>query len=493
MTWTADELRAIEKLKDWKRDPVQMAVNEFGFTPDQWQADALRAFPQQNPSRLCLQAAVGVGKSSVEALLVLNFLSCYSDGIDFPNGACVSITGPNLKSNLWKEIALWRDRSPFFRAAFEMNNDRIFERQHPKTWFVEARSFDKKANPEAQGRTLAGLHSPYVAVFLDEVGDMPPAIGLVAEQIFSTGRFGKIVAAGNASSHEGLLYEIVKNQPHLWKIIRVNGDPDDPLCSTRVNKEHNRVMIDRHGRDNPWVMYAILGLFPPTSTNALLGPDEVAEAMGRHLRIDEYNFIQKRIGVDVARFGDDKTVLFPRQGRAAFNPVELRNARTEDIAGRLMAAKAKFGSELELIDDTGGYAAGVIDACRLGGVHLSPVNFAGKADDPRFYNKRAEMHWRAAEWVKSGGALPNNPELAREAVAPMFWYHSGRLQITEKDQIKAQLQGHSPDLWDAFALTFAMVDMPARMVDGVTVGDFVYGKAKSEWNPFEEPVNAERE
>ena len=474
---------AARKLLSWKRDPVTMSVDEFGYTPDNWQVEALRAFPDQTQQRLALQACVGPGKTFVEAVCGWNFISCYSDGVEFPNGACVSITGENLRANLWKEMAMLRDRSPFLRAAFEMTSERIFERQHPKTWFLEARSFSKSANADAQGRTLSGLHSPYICYFLDEVGDMAPSVLRAAEQGLSNCRWGKIVAAGNASSHLGILYEIVKNQPHLWRIIRVTGDPDDPNRSTRISATWAGQMIEKYGRDNPWVMYAILGLFPPTSVNALLGPDEVAAAMGRHVTQDQYEFVQKRIGIDVARFGDDKTVLFPRQGLASYAPVEMRNARTEAIAGRLIAGKQKWDSEAEFIDDTGGYGAGVIDACRLGGVQLLPINFSSKADDPRYFNKRAEMHWRKAEWVKGGGCLPNIPELAREMCAVTYYYDKGKLRITEKDQIKAELQGHSPDLDDALALTFALVDLPSKTSPEMMLAQF--GRSQANSNDFD--------
>jgi hypothetical protein len=195
-------------------------------------------------------------------------------------------------------------------------------------------------------------------------------------------------------------------------------------------------------------------------------------------------FSQKRIGIDVARFGDDSTILCPRQGLACRNLIEMRNARTEEIAGRIIAGKRKWKSELELIDDTGGYAGGVIDSCRLGGVNILPINFSGKADDPRYFNKRSEMHFRAAEWVKRGGALPNDPQLAREAVAPTYYFHEGKLRVTEKDQIKKELNGHSPDRWDAFCITFALVEMPSMDSPEMLGEGMTPNHAKTEWDPF---------
>jgi hypothetical protein len=147
--------------------------------------------------------------------------------------------------------------------------------------------------------------------------------------------------------------------PHHWR----PGRPG-PLAAhlARVGAADDRT----YGRDNPWVQAYILGVFPTGTLNTLLSPDQVRDAMDRHARPEDYQFAQKRIGIDVARFGDDATVLFPRQGIVARNPVELRGAKSHEIAARVILGKQNFGSEVEFIDDTGGWASGVIDACELG-------------------------------------------------------------------------------------------------------------------------------
>lgn len=490
---TTAELEAAATLQRWKRDPVQMCVEEFGFTPDTWQAKVLRAFPKSYDTpetahlqRIAMSACVGPGKTAIMAIIGWNFLSCYARGQDYPQAAAMSVDGVNLKANLWKELAKWRDRSPFLRNAFEMNSDVIYERNNPLTWRMEARTWPKKADIQAQGRTLSGLHAKFILYLIDECGDIHPSVLQAAEQGLSNCEFGKIVVAGNASSHAGILYFIVKENPDMWFIVRVTGDPDDPERSPRIDISWARKMIDKYGRENPWVMYAILGLFPPTSANALFGPDEVAEAMKRHVSKDKYAFAQTRIGIDVARFGDDRTVLFARQGlNGSRTPVEMRNARTEDITARVMLAKQRIGSELELIDDTGGWSGGVQDACRLAGVDLYPVNFSGKADDPRYFNKRSEMFFRLSEWLnKEGGCLPQLPELSRELCAHTYFFDNGKMRVVEKDQVKALLNGHSPDYADALALTFGLVDMPSQTSpEGLSVGGNTSKLHRSDWEP----------
>ena len=70
------------------------------------------------------------------------------------------------------------------------------------------------------------------------------------------------------------------------------------------------------------------------------------------------------------------------------------------------------------------------------------------------------MHVKAADWVKGGGALPMLPEIQREATASEYWFTNGKFVMEEKDQVSIKLGGDSPDLWDAFVLTFAQEIAP---------------------------------
>jgi phage terminase large subunit len=445
---------AADKIAEWRRDPVCFVRENFNVEPDAWQKDELRAFADPSIQRIATQACAGPGKSAVKAWEGWNFLSCYGDKGHHPAGYALSVTGDNLRDNLWKELALWRARSEFLTAAFEWQKEQIFARDHPATWWLRAKTWSKTADAAAQGRTLSGLHSRYILYLIDEAGDIAPSVLQSAEQGLSNCEWGKISIDGNPTSHTGMLYHAVKEQSGQWKVIRITGDPDDPKRSPRIDLEWARGQIKAHGRENPWVMAFVLGLFPPSSVNALLGPDEVRDAIGRGIEEGAFEHVQKRIGVDVARFGDDSTVFFPRQGLVAFNPLELRGARSHAIAGRLMAAKQKWGSELELIDDTGGWASGVIDSCLLGGVSLYAVNASERANNPRYFNKRSEIYFEAAEWVKRGGSLPEGvPVLVQEATAATYWFEDGKFRVAEKAQIKKLLNGHSPDHWEALLQT----------------------------------------
>jgi len=177
--------------------------------------------------------------------------------------------------------------------------------------------------------------------------------------------------------------------------------------------------------------------------------------------VDVYEWAQKRLGVDVARFGDDRSVIFPRQGKASFTPIVMRQQRTTDIAAKVAAKIAEWKSEVTFVDDSGHWGHGVIDNLHAGGYKAIGVLFEDRNTiDPRYANKRAEMWCEMAEWVKAGGALPPMPELVRELTAPTYTFVNGKFLLEPKDQIKARI-GSSPDLADALALTFAIAERPA--------------------------------
>lgn len=480
------------KLAEWRASPATMVRELFKAEPDPWQLEALQSFADAQKRRIAMKACAGPGKSTVLAWCGWNFLLCYGEKDHHPTGFAISITGENLRDNLWKELAVWRGRSALLQRAFEQTTERIFMRSFPATWWLSARSFPKSADAEAQGRTLSGLHGKYLLYLVDETGDMPPAVLRASEQGLGAAEgWAKILQAGNTTSQLGALYQAANVQRHLWHVITITADPDDPKRTPRVSAEWAREQIALYGRDNPWVMAFILGLFPPTAINALLGVDDMEKAMRRGLKPGDYEHVQKRIGVDVARFGDDRTVLFPRQGLRAFNPAIMRSQNGPQVAARIALAKSRFGSELELIDDTGGWGASAIDAAAIAGIPLMPINVSLPAADPRYFNLRSEINFLAADWVKGGGALPPGfPEMIREACAVTYYFDKGKLRVVEKAQIKAVL-GVSPDLWDAFCLTFAIPDMPAHLatMPGGAAHPLMAAAAggsqlQTEWDPF---------
>lgn len=470
---------AASRLKAWRNDTALFARECFAFTPDEWQMDVFRAFDGNQPvERIAMQACAGPGKSAVMAILGLKSLACHADRGKFPNGFALSITGDNLRDGLWKELAVWYNRSEFFRSAFEFTSTSIHARDYPETWWLRARAYPKTADPETQGRALDGLHAPYIFYLLDETGGMHPALLRKAEQGLNNCEWGRLVLAGNPTTTSGALHTAVNDHAGSYRVIRITGDPDDPKRSPRINLEWARTQIAQYGRDNPWVQSYILGLFPAGALNTLLTADEVRAAMDRSVPEDAYDWSQKRLGIDVARFGDDRTVLWPRQGLVAFRPSEMRQQNTNAIAAKALNIIAQWQAQMTFVDDTGHWGHGVVDNLLTSGASVIPVNFADRqTNQPRYFNKRAEMWFEMADWVKRGGCLPNMPELIPEFTVPTYYFQDGKVRLVEKDEIKKLLDGRSPDYADALALTFALPDMPGGFTvqEGLAAGRIIPG------------------
>lgn len=459
-------MNASDTIRRWRLDPVGFVRENFLTEPDVWQAQALRLLKPTGINRLCMKACAGPGKTAGLAWIGWWFLTCFADKGQHPKGAAVATTASNLADNLWPELQKWRSRSRFLMTAFEYQKSRIFAVDHPDTWFLSARSFSRTADADEQGRSLSGLHSEFPFVLIDESGDIAPAVGRAAEQAMGNCRTGLIAQAGNPTSAEGLLYDSSVTNRAKWQVVTITADPDDPARSPRVSSEWAGDQIRQYGRENPWVMAYILGLFPPGNVNALLSANQVEAAIGRHLHPDQYDFAPRILGVDVARFGNDRTVIFPRQGLAAQMPIILRSQRSDEVGARVAVTAHEWDADGICVDGSGGYGGGVCDYLFRANFHPHEISFSATASKPRFFNRRSEMWWEMAEWVKSNGSLPQVPELVRELSAPTYWLEKGKLRLEEKDQIKARL-GYSPDLADALCLTFAVqIQRKGRQIAG---------------------------
>lgn len=450
---------AAEKLLAWRRDPVRFVREVFKAEPDLWQIDALNEYGKPDRKRVALRACVGPGKSTSLAWEGWRRLLCYGAKGSHPKGLAVAISADNLRDNLWAELAKWQGRSELLLHLFEWTRTKIYSKSNPETWFLSARSFAKGADTESIGRTLSGLHSEYPFYLIDESGDIPPTVARAAEQGLSECLDGLIVTAGNPTSNTGLLYDVTVRGAGNWVVISITGDPKDPKRSPRVNLQWATEQIEKYGRDDPWVKSQILGQFPEGNINSLLSAAEVEAAMTRHYGADEYSWSQKRLGVDVARFGSDRSVIFPRQGLVAFQPVVMRQQNTVAIAARVAQGIRKWGAEMVFVDDTGHWGHGVIDNLLTARLPAIGIQFHGPPIDPRYRNKRAEMWFEMAEWVKRGGALPRIPEMIGELSEPTYSFSQGRIILEDKDQIKKRL-GKSPDLADGLALSFSYPDQP---------------------------------
>jgi phage terminase large subunit len=442
---------ATSELNRWKKNPPLFVREVLKVTPDPWQDDVLAAFPHH--PRIALKACKGPGKTALEAWLAWNFLVTRTE----PKIAATSVSGDTLADNLWAEMAKWQARAPMLQEAFEWTKTRIFARERPETWWMSARTWAKTADRAKLGQTLAGLHADYILFILDESGGIPDGVMASAEAALSSCVEGHIVQAGNPTHLEGPLWRACTSERRLWHVTEITGDPDDPKRTPRVRVEWAREQIEKYGRDNPWVLVNVFGKFPPASLDTLIGPDECRAAIARAWRPEDVAGAAKILGVDVARFGDDASVIFPRQGLVAQAPIRFRNIDGTQGAGAVARKWRDWGADACFVDDTGGFGGSWIDNLRRLGRTPIGVHFAGRANDPRYDNKRTEMYFEAVEWIRRGGQLPPggaSDELIAALSQTTYSFRGDRLLLEPKEQVKARL-GYSPDDADAFALTFA--------------------------------------
>jgi hypothetical protein len=196
---------------------------------------------------------------------------------------------------------------------------------------------------------------------------------------------------------------------------------------------------------------------------ALADTEDAAQRVYQQSHVDMSPVV---LGIDPARFGDDRSVVFRRQGRQAFKPVVYRGIDNMDLAARVANLIEEHDPDAVFCD--AGAGSGVIDRLRQLSYDVIEIPFGGKATKPEQYiNRRSEMWWLMKQWIEEGGAIPNDVALKQELATPIYWYDNvGRRVLESKDQIKKRLQGAgSPDLADALALTFALPVAKKEMKD----------------------------
>ena len=445
-------------IKAWRESPLKMVRELFGVEPDPWQAEVLETF--RHSPRIALLASKGVGKTTLLSWLIWNFMLTRKN----PKIACISIDSNNLRDNLWSECALWRSKAPILTQLFEFTSKKIFSKEAgmENVWFCSARSWKANGTSSEQASSLSGLHAAQIMFVIDESGGMPDGILASAENALSTCEEGHIVQAGNPERLEGPLYRAYKS-PNNWRVVPINGDPDNPNRSPRVSIEWAREQIKEWGRTNDYVKINVFGEFPSASLNALIGPEEVEAAQKRFYREHELVGSSRILGVDVARSPQgDASVIAKRRGLQLFEFIKRRGIDSNQGASLVAREWDSWEADGCFVDATGGFGYGWMDQLLNLGKTAIGVQFSGMPHRPEaFKNKRSEMAWDFVEWIKRGGALPPSTELAAALTRTTYSHDKDKLLLEPKDMVKAKI-GFSPDEFDAAILTFAEPITPAK-------------------------------
>lgn len=278
----------------------------------------------------------------------------------------------------------------------------------------------------------------------------------------------------NREEEEDPVWKALALHPDEDTIIRKVNFYDNPYCPNNMKKLALKMKAENFDE----YLHVWEGEPRRTAGNHLIARCDVYKAMETSLNLPE-NSAPLIIGVDVARFGDDKTAICFRQGRQvlAFKTFVKKDVvQVAHIVAGIMVEK----KPARVFIDIGGLGAGVYDILIANGFAsiVMPVNFGEKAENQeRYVNRRAEMWARLRDWLSSSlpVCLPKIDGLAEDLTAPQVLFDSlGRLQLEAKAEIKKRI-GHSTDIGDALALTFAVqnVDVVLSVQYALKNGDFI--------------------
>jgi hypothetical protein len=389
-----------------------------------------------------------------------------------PKIAALSITKDHLKSNLWAELLMWRTHSKLCSESTNDGAERITLKGHEGYSFIDARSFPKSADQAQQASALAGIHAKNVAFLIDEAGSIPDSVLATADaaltQEVSDTTNAKLLVTANPERPSGLIYNAVMGKSiQKWATYRVSGDPDDPKRAPKVDINWAREQILQFGPTDPWVLVNVMGTYPMQADDMLLTDLEISEAMEREVRPGDIRAAQSRLGLDVSRGGLDRSAFARRKGLKAF-PIKTVGSDIfgPGLAGIVMQLQDEHRIERLFVDNTGGFGSAVIDSLDMGAptLDVTPVHYSSSAQDKRYFNKRTEMWVRMRDWIRKGGSLPDDKELAKDLASPKLFFFGGVFRLEEKEAIKKRLK-RSPDRADALAQTFADVEQPSFFAD----------------------------
>jgi phage terminase large subunit len=241
-------------------------------------------------------------------------------------------------------------------------------------------------------------------------------------------------------------------QSDAWFCERLTVEDTELITAGQIEEER------RGGMSEARIRQEFFCSFEAESDEQLIPYELVADAMAREPSAQSWE--ETVIGVDVARFGDDRSAIFYRHGRNGTpRPYEVFSGiDTMALAGKVAERISRWSPDAVFVDE-GGVGGGVVDRLhQLGFSQVIGVNFGARSDlrpsGARAGNKRSEMWLAARDWL-GRGALPPDEALAAELTAPMYSYNAGNEVMLERKQDLKRRGLPSPDVADAFALTFA--------------------------------------
>lgn len=449
------EAALLEDMAKFYDDPVGFVYYAFPWGrgelaesdgPDKWQLEflddigqRLRADPDCN-IREATASGHGIGKTATTSWLCIWAMSTRPH----LSGVVTANTMSQLSTKTWRELALWYKRA-VNKHWFKWSATKFWQIKDPETWFISA-----EPNTEHNSEAFAGRHAKYKLIIFDEASAIPDKIWEVTEGAMTDPRSIWCVF-GNPTKNTGRFKQCFEMDSKRWATRHV-----DSRDAKMTNKAELNEWIEAYGIDSDFVRVRILGLFPRFGAMQFISTESVDKAMLGDSLYESWCLFPIVLGVDVARYGDDKSCIAIRQGRKVHEIRKFRELNTMQLAAEVIACSKDYGGAAAIFVDGVGVGAGVVDRLQMLGHAVIEVNGGETAfEETKYYNKTAEMWARMRDWVK-GADLPGKDYEMRLALIGREYYFDDKERIRlerKKDMKKRGLQ--SPDEGDALAHTFA--------------------------------------
>lgn len=463
-----------DKLLEWlasvSNDPLAFVLGAFPWQepntqlehdkgPEPWQQEILEHVRDglvdlNKAIQIAVASGHGVGKSALVAWLMLWGISTLPD----TRGVVTANTETQLKTKTWAELGRWYHRF-IGKEHFTLVATALYSSDpaHERTWRIDMIPWSER-NTEA----FAGMHNKgrRILLIMDEASAIPDVIWETSEGALTDADTQIIWCAfGNPTRNTGRFKECFAGGrfAHLWQTKQV-----DSRTVSFTNKAQIATWVAAYGEDSDFVRIRILGVFPRVGEMEFFSSTDIDAAMAREAFSELFDPLS--LGVDVARYGANASVIYPRKGRDARTlPYRtFQGLSTVELANEVFRDWERLHADGIFIDG-GGVGGGVVDNCRALHLFVFDVQFGSKASSSgfetatqgeRYANKRAEMYGALRGWLKTG-AIPNDPELRAELMGITYSLNrQDQILLTSKEDMMKDGKP-SPDRVDALALTFA--------------------------------------
>ncbi len=421
--------------------------------PDVWQVEILREIGEASKTgtmtingaivhgiRSAVASGHGIGKTALLVWLVHWFMSTRED----PQIVVTANTTIQLETKTWRELAKWHKMS-VHAHWFIWTATKFYAVCNPKSWYAKCIPWNKD-----RAEAFAGTHEKNVLIIFDEASLIDDEIWTVAEGAMTT-EGAMWIAFGNPTRNTGRFRECFGRFKHRWKTKQI-----DSRTAKMADPNLLKQWVEDYGEDSDFVRVRVRGVFPRASSMQFIPSDLVEAARKRVLTKGDIKHAPVIIGVDVARFGDDQSVILVRQGLAVLEVKKYREVDPITLGNLVAVAEDDWKADAIFVDEIG-IGSGTLDYLRRIGRHPLGVISGAKAKNTRgYFNLRAEMWDGIKEWLRHGGSLPeDDQEFAEDLIGPEYGFDiHNRVQLEKKEDMKKRGLA-SPDVADALAFTFA--------------------------------------